>query len=259
MSDLVLDQPLRPLLELVGVRHAALEGAAGGGLTCGFDARSIAALIGITGAGREALGRLITGRALPAAGAIRFGGLRIDRLGEAARVGLGIAGAWRRRPLGPGSVAEWLADARAVVGHGWWRQAFAVAIGPSAEERRSIAAILAFLEIEHLATRPAAGLAGVEARLVDLARCLAQRPRLLLLEHPLAGLGAEDRALIVRCLERLRDAELALIVIDDDLATLSGLADRCLVLHHGRLIGDGTPAAIGRMPHVFRALTGSDL
>jgi len=260
MSDLVLDRPLRPLLELVEVRHTPPGQPLAPrllGVTCGIDNRSITSVVGLAGAGRHALTRLITGLTLPDAGAIRLAGLRIDRLGPAARLELGINASRRQRPLHPGTVAQLLADARASLARRWWHQAFGRAVTPA--DRQDIAAILDFLEITPLADRTVAGLGGLEARLADLARCLAQRPRVLVLEHPLAGLVPEDRAALARCLERLREAELALVVVDDDLATLSSLADRCIVLHHGRLIADAPPPAIGRMPHVFRAITGSAL
>lgn len=259
MSDLVLDLPLRPLLELVEVREENGGQAAAPAISCSFDSRSIATLVGLSGAGREVLGRLITGQTLPASGVIRFSGRRIERLGPAVRLALGIASTKRRQPFYPGSLTALLADARAVVVPAGWRQTLAIGSAPSSASAEDIADILAFLEIEHLAQRPVASLGGLDARLADLARCLAQRPRLILLEHPLAGLAADDKAVVVACLERLRGAELALIVIDDDLATLSGLADRCVVLHHGRLIADAAPDAIGGMPHVFRAITGSEL
>ncbi len=267
MSELVLDQPLRPLLELVDVGLDLppdgdpdnVVGLPLGPLTCGFDAASITGLIGISGAGRRALCDLITGAALPTEGVIRMGGLRIDRLGPVARTRLGILAMRRRRLVPPGTLRSMLTAARVMVTRSWWRLAFGLGCAPSATDRDDIQAILEFLGLAELADRPVAGLAGLQARLGELGRFLVQRPRLLLLEQPLAGLVAEERTTMARLLVRLRRANVTLVVVDDDLATLGRLADRCLVLHQGRLIADATPAAIGAAPRVYRALTGSDL
>jgi ABC-type branched-subunit amino acid transport system ATPase component len=267
MSELVLDQPLRPLLELIEVTLDTspdsnpdnVVGLPLGPLTCGFDAASITGLIGIAGAGRAALVDLITGVALPASGVIRIGGLRIDRRGPAERTRLGVLAMRRQRLVPADTLAGMLATARSMASHPWWRLAFGLAAGPSSTDREDVAAILTFLGLTDAADRPVAGLAGLQARLAELARCLVQRPRLLVLEQPLAGLAADDRTTMARLLARLRRANVTLIVVDDDLATLGRLADRCLVLHRGRLIADATPSAIGAASHVFQALTGSTL
>ena len=264
MSDLVLDLALRPLLELIDVRLDRKAGRGPGGhplgpLSCGFDEATITGLIGLSGAGREAMLELIAGHVAPAAGSLRFGGLRIDRFSPSARTRLGI-GIMRRQRLVPGSTLQtMLALARAVVAKPSWRLVLDIATGPNASDREDIAAILDFLDISHLAERPVASLGGLDARLAELARCLIQRPRLLMLERPLGGLVAEDRTTLARCLARLRRADLTLVVMEDDLATLGRLANRCLVLDRGRLVADAPPAVIGASSTVFHLLTGSTL
>jgi ABC-type branched-subunit amino acid transport system ATPase component len=264
-TDLVLDQPLRPLMELVEVSLVGRATAPLDRLGCGFDATSITGVIGLDGdeterpTGRAALRDLVTGHALPSSGTLRFGGLRIDQLGPTDRVRLGILAMRRHRLLPAGSVREMLFAARLLVSRPARRLALQSGARPTEEDSRDIAAILDFVEIDGLADRPVASLGGLEARLAELARCLAQRPRLLLLEHPFARLAPDDRAHFARLLTRLRKAALALVVIDDDLATLGRIADRCLVLDRGRLIADATPAAIGASTVVYRLLTGSAL
>jgi len=266
-TDLVLDQPLRPLMELVAVNLVDRGRLAIDRLTCGFDAASITGVIGLDHGdgdggepgGRSALRDLVTGHALPTSGTLRFGGLRIDRLEPAARVRLGILAMRRQRLLPAGSVRDMLLAARLLAGRPTFRLTLLGGTRPTAEDTRDIAAILDFLDIDDLADRPVAGLGGLQARLAELARCLAQRPRLLLLEHPFAGLGPDDRTQLAQLLARLRKAAVSLVVIDDDLATLGRLADRCLVLDRDRLIADATPAAIGASAPVYRLLTGSAL
>jgi branched-chain amino acid transport system ATP-binding protein len=272
MSDLVLDQPLRPLMELIDVSLERHGVSAIHRLTCGFDAASITGVIGLDGTadgpgygpdscmgGRAALRDLVTGHALPTAGILRFGGLRIDRLGTTARVRLGILAMRRHRLQPAGSVRDMLIAARVTIARPAARLVLDQGAGPTAADGDDIAAILDFLDIQSLADRPVLSLAGLEARLAELARCLAQRPRLLLLEHPLAGLGAADRTSMAQLLARLRKAALTMVVIEDDLATLGRLADRCLVLDRGRLVAAATPAAIGASARVYRLLTGATL
>ena len=264
-TDLVLDQPLRPLMELVGVTLMQRGRPAIDRLGCGFDAASITGIIGLDhdddepAGGRAALRDLVTGHALPSSGTLRFGGLRIDRSGPAARVRLGILAMRRRRLLPAGTVRDMLLAARMLVSRPALRLTLDNGARPTQQDAQDIAALLDFLEIGGLADRPVGGLGGLEARLVELARCLAQRPRLLLLEHPFVRLVAADREHLAQFLIRLRKAALAIVVVDDDLATLGRVADRCLVLEQGRLIAAATPAAIGASTSVYRLLTGSAL
>lgn len=263
MSDLLLDQPLRPLLELVDVTLESRGSRVIDHLTCGFDTASITGVIGIDGAGdggsREALRDLVTGHALPSSGVLRFGGLRVDRLGATARVRLGILAMRRQRLLPAGTVREMLATSRVMIAKPMARLTFDLGAGPTAEDTEDIAAILDFLDIDRLADRPVSSLGGLEARLAELARCLAQRPRLLLLDRPLEGLGPDERTRLAQLFARLRKAALTMVVIEDDLATLGRLADRCLALDRGRLIADAAPAAIGASARVYRLLTGAEL
>lgn len=264
-TDLVLDQPLRPLMELVEVTLLERGRPAIDRLGCGFDAASITGVIGLdhdddeSPGGRAALRDLVTGHALPSSGTLRFGGLRIDRSGPTARVRLGILAMRRRRLLPAGTVRDMLFAARMLVARPALRLTLDSGFRPTQEDAQDIAALLDFLEIGGLADRPVGGLGGLEARLAELARCLAQRPRLLLLEHPFARLGADDRKHLAQLLTRLRKAALAMVVIDDDLTTLGRVADRCLVLEQGRLLAAATPAIIGTSSSVYRLLTGSEL
>ncbi len=265
MSDLVLDQPLRPLLELVDVSLERHGRRLVDRLTCGFDTAAITGVIGLDQSGEggpagcRALRDLVTGHALPSRGTLRFGGLRIDGAGPPERVRLGILAMRRQRLVTTGTVREMLLGARLVTARKATRLLFDVGTAPTRADAEDIAAILDFLDITGLAERPVAQLGGLEARLAELARCLAQRPRLLLLEHPFAGLAPADCTRIAELLGRLRKAALSLVVLEDDLATLGRLADRCLVLDDNRLAASATPAAIGASPRVFRLLTGSEL
>jgi branched-chain amino acid transport system ATP-binding protein len=258
MSDLALDQPLHPLLELVGVAVHRPGLPPLEPLTCAFDAARTTLVVGIEGSGRATLCDLLAGRLLPDRGVMRLDGQRIDRLTAAARVRLGIVTCGPERLVQHGSVRAMMLTARLAVTRPVWSLAFGLG-RPSRQDREDIEELLGFVGLDHLAARGVPTLGGLEARLADLARCLAMRPRVLVVGHGLAGLEAPDRKAFAALLQRVAAAGPAIVAIDDDLATLGAYADLCLVLHRGRLLANATPRAIGEDSRVFEALTGAEL
>src|SRR5262249_6753438 len=102
---------------------------------------------------------------------------------------------------------------------------------------------------EHLASRPAATLSGGERRRVHLARAIAVRPDVLLLDEPFAGLDAEVRAsLLEDALSALRSTTRATLVVVHDRAEAWALADRLLILINGRLVAAGPPRELLEQP-----------
>lgn len=258
MSDLVLDQPLHPLLELVGVGVRRPGRPPLEPLTCAFDAARTTLVVGVEGSGRTTLCDLLAGQLRPDRGVMRLDGRRIDQLSESARVRLGIVTCGPVRLVQHDSVRAMMLTARLAVTRPVW--SFAFGLGrPSRQDREDIAELLGFVGLDRLAERGVATLIGLEARLADLARCLAMRPRVLVVEHGLAGLETVDRKTFAALLQRIAAAGPAVIAIDDDLATLGPFADLCLVLRQGRLLATATPRAIGEDSRVFEALTGARL
>ncbi len=258
MSELVLDQPLQPLLELVGIGvhqpgRPPLEP-----LTCAFDAARTTLVIGIEGSGRATLCDLITGQLRPERGVMRLDGRRVERLGAAVRMRLGIVACGPERLVQHTSLRAMMLTARLAVTRPVWSLAFGLG-RPSRQDREDVEELLGFIGLEHLAERGVATLGGFEARLAELARCLAMRPRVLVVEHALAGLEAADRKALASLLQRVAAAGPAVVAIDDDLATLGPYAHVCLVLHRGRPLATATPQVIGEDSRVFEALTGAQL
>jgi branched-chain amino acid transport system ATP-binding protein len=94
-----------------------------------------------------------------------------------------------------------------------------------------------------------------EHRQLELAIALASKPRLLLLDEPMAGLGAEESARMVATLRELK-RELTILLIEHDMEAVFALADRITVLVYGRVIASGAPAAIRANPDVRQAYLG---
>jgi ABC-type branched-subunit amino acid transport system ATPase component len=93
-------------------------------------------------------------------------------------------------------------------------------------------------------------------RVVELARSLASRPRVLLLDEPASGLSAEEREELRSLIRRIRDQGVAVVLVEHDVPLVMELADRIMVLHHGRLLAEGAPSAISTDEEVVAAYLG---
>ena len=183
----------------------------------------LVALLGPNGAGKSTLLDALSGALAPAAGSI-------ERNGSVA-VALQSAEMARRSVL-----------ANLTVALGWWGVPRAQRVGRAREALEAIGA-------GHLATRLATTLSGGERRRVHLARVLAVRPDVLLLDEPFAGLDAEVRAALLTDAERaLRSPGRATLVVVHDRAEAWALADRLLILIEGRIVADGPPATLLSTP-----------
>jgi ABC-type branched-subunit amino acid transport system ATPase component len=129
----------------------------------------------------------------------------------------------------------------------------------AAHENRAIAhTILERLHIASLADVPAASLSYGDQRRVEIARALAQEPRLLLLDEPAAGMNATETDLLAELLLELRASGLMLLVIEHDMDLIMRVSDQVVVLNFGMLIATGTPQQIRRDPEVIAAYLGED-
>jgi ABC-type sulfate/molybdate transport systems ATPase subunit len=186
-------------------------------------AGELVALLGPNGAGKSTLLDALSGALAPAAGSI-------ERHGSVA-VGLQSAEMARRSVL-----------ANLTVALGWWGV-------PRRERAPRAREALAAIGAGDLAQRPATALSGGERRRVHLARVLAVRPDVLLLDEPFAGLDPEVRAALLQDAERaLRSPARATLVVVHDRAEAWALADRLLILIDGQLVADGPPAALLSAP-----------
>jgi branched-chain amino acid transport system permease protein len=140
--------------------------------------------------------------------------------------------------------------------------AAAVVLPARAEEaavEASARGLLDLLGLAEVADAPAGALPFGRQRLVEIARALATEPDLLLLDEPMAGLSAAERAGLVRLLRRLRDGGMAILLVEHDIDAVMALADRVVVLDEGRVIAEGAPAQVRKDPAVVSAYLGDEI
>jgi len=212
------------------------------------------AIIGPNGAGKTTLISQLTGQLAPSAGTIHFAGRDITNLPAWRRSALGLARSFQITSLLPGFTA---ADnvalaAQAHDGHSFYFW------GKARKEKHLRDAALSALTrvgLDHRAAVVVSRLSHGEQRELELAVALATRPQLLLLDEPMAGLGATESARMVKLLADLR-SEVTIILVEHDMNAVFALADRITVLVYGRVIASDLPAAIRGNEEVKRAYLG---
>ncbi|MBC7434033.1 MAG: ABC transporter ATP-binding protein [Rubritepida sp.] len=208
------------------------------------------ALIGPNGAGKTTLIGQLTGEIRPDAGRIVFLGEDIIRLPVAARVKRGLARSFQIVQLldDDTALANVALAVQARAGHSFrfWRSA--------ARDPALLAparALLAQVGLERAQTR-VADLSHGERKVLELAVALAARPRLLLLDEPMAGLGAAESLRMTETLRALK-GQFAILLVEHDMDAVFALADRITVLVYGRAIATGAADAIRADPAVQEA------
>jgi branched-chain amino acid transport system ATP-binding protein len=217
-------------------------------------ARETHAVIGPNGAGKTSLINQICGALAPDAGRIIFDGQDVTHLAVPARAHLGLARSFQiTRVLRRFTALENVAlavQARSGSSFRFWQ--------PVASEDALNAPALEALRTVGLAGRaqtPAGALSHGEKRRLELAIALAQAPKLLLLDEPMAGAGAEETRRLVATLEALK-CRYTILLVEHDMQAVFALADRISVLVQGRIIATGAPAEVRADPAVRAAYLG---
>ncbi len=204
--------------------------------------------IGPNGAGKTTLFALLSGYLAPTEGEISFAGRRIEALRPDHRCHLGIARAFQVvRPFPELTVFENV-EAAALFGKPDRR--------PRAEIARAVDDVLALTGLAPLAEVPARTLSLPQRKRLEVARTLATRPRLLLLDEVLAGLNPRDVDDAIPFIRSLNERGITVLMIEHNLRASMGLSRRILVLNFGDLIFDGTPQEAVEDREVVRAYLG---
>ena len=225
-------------------------------VTLEVRAGEVHALIGPNGAGKTTLIHQVSG-SLPAdTGQILFEERDITRLAAHERVRAGLARSYQVTSLFRRfSVLDNLAlavQARSGSSFSFWRPL--AAERALFDEARDIAARINLTRVDV----PAASLSHGEQRALEVGLALATRPKLVLLDEPMAGMGLEESKRMIDLVRRVRES-VTVLLVEHDMDAVFRLADRISVMVNGRLIATGAPEAIRRNEEVRRAYLGDEL
>jgi branched-chain amino acid transport system ATP-binding protein len=233
------------LLEIDGVSKSFGGVAANVDISFAVQEGEILGLIGPNGAGKTSLFNAISGEVTPDAGEIRLDGVRVSGLGPVACSARGIARTFQVvRSFDSMTVLE------------------NVMVGAFARNGRSRAAMqaaqetLAFCGLAGRAARPAHALSPPEKRRLEVARALATRPKLLLLDEMLTGLTPTEAQEGVQLVRALQARGITVIMVEHVMEIVLPLISRAVVLNLGRVLTIGRPEEIVRNPDVIRAYLG---
>ncbi|KRC12401.1 ABC transporter ATP-binding protein [Hydrogenophaga sp. Root209] len=213
------------------------------------------ALIGPNGAGKTTLVNQISG-VLPAdSGEIWLRGENVSRLGQAQRVRAGLARTFQITTLAPHFPVQRQIELalfeREGLGGSFWRS-----IDSFPALKAEAHALLGRFGLRSQAATPTQDLAYGEQRLIEMALAMALRPKVLLLDEPMAGVPKGDGARLLAALDAL-PRDLAVLIIEHDMDLVFRFASRILVLAEGAVLADGTPDEIRRDPKVRAAYLGN--
>lgn len=244
------------LLSVVNVARSFGAVTALGGVSFHVDAGEAVAVIGPNGAGKTTCFNVLTGALRADAGEILFAGHSIDGLSPHAVARLGVGRTFQVAAVFPSMTARENVQV-ALAAHArrsfrWWTSL-----------RRHYAAeadsLLDRVGLAGEADRPVAELAHGDGKRLDLAIALAQKPRLLLMDEPTAGVAAGERGRLMDLVDAIvREWGIGVLFTEHDLDVVFGHAARIIVLHRGVVVASGTVDDIRRDPNVQAVYLGTE-
>jgi branched-chain amino acid transport system ATP-binding protein len=225
--------------------------------------RSVFAIIGPNGAGKSTMLNLISGVYQPDQGALSFGGSDLAGLPAHRRVRLGIARTFQKiRLFRQLSVLEnviaglHIHHAIPAWQYLWHGAAFA---RDQARCRDEALALLSFVGLAERQDTLAGALSYGEQRMLELARALATRPKLLLIDEPAAGLNAAEVERLLARIVSTRENGVTVVLVEHNMELVMNVADRILVMDYGQRLFEGAPADVQKNDAVVKAYLGGEL
>ena len=205
----------------------------------------VVALLGPNGSGKTTCFYCIAGLIAPDAGEVRIDGADVTRLPM-----------FRRARLGIGYLPQEMSIFRGLTVEQNIMAVLEVAEGNPHRRRDRLEELLGEFSIGHLRHAPALALSGGERRRAEIARCLASKPRYLLLDEPFAGVDPIAVGEIRGLVAALKGRGLGVLITDHNVRETLGIVDRACILHDGRMLMSGTVAEVVADPDVRRVYLG---
>jgi ABC-type branched-subunit amino acid transport system ATPase component len=240
------------MLEGIGIAKRFGGIAALSGVSFRVAPAEIVGLIGPNGAGKTTLFNIVNGLIRPSAGRVRLAGTDITRLPPHRIARLGIGRTFQSPRLFPALTAE-----ENVLMGSFFRPRPAASVRTRQVAAAEALRALEFVRLQDRAAFPAAREPTGRRKFLELAMVLAARPRVVLLDEPMAGLNPAEVQLAMRLIRRIRDERGAAVFwVEHVMEAIMGVADRVVVLHHGEKIAEGPPGAVAEDPRVLDAYLG---
>lgn len=255
--------PEQPLLRAQALRKNFGGVRAVSDVSLDVPGRSIFAIIGPNGAGKSTLLNLISGVYQPDAGSLSFNGHDLAGVPSHRRVRLGLARTFQKIRLFKQLSVLDNVIAGFHIHHKipiWQYVLHGVAFAQ--DQRRCREDALRLLEFVGMTARLhvlAGALSYGEQRMLELARALATRPQLLLIDEPAAGLNAAEVDILLDRIRTVRDRGTTVILVEHNMDLVMNVADRIMVMEYGRHLFQGAPAEVQKNPAVIAAYLGGEL
>ena len=260
---MVRDAHSAPVLEL-GAATMRFGGiVAVNGFDMALERGKIVGLIGPNGAGKTTVFNMITGFYRPTSGEILFNGQRITGLAPHNTCKAGIARTFQNIRLfqGLSSLQNVMVGGHLRQKSAWWMPPLQVPLVRAEEKalRESGMALLERLDLADVAELPAGSLPYGAQRRLEIARALATKPSLLLLDEPAAGMNPQESTELMGLIRSIRDDfDLTILLIEHDMKVVMGVCSHIWVLEYGICIAEGDPASIQGNTRVIEAYLGEE-
>jgi len=248
-------------VEDISLRFGGVEALRGVNLE--IKEQEILAIIGPNGAGKTCIFNCINGFYQPYAGHIYYGDMEITNLRPDRIAQMGIARTFQNIQLftGLSAVDNLMAGRHIKMRHNWLQGAlfFGSARKEEVENRAFVENIIDFLELEAIRKEAVGAVPYGLRKRVDLGRALAQDPKVLLLDEPMAGMNAEEKEDIARFVVDIFELrKIPVVLVEHDMGVVMDIADRIVVLNFGEVIAEGSPEEIKANPEVIEAYLGAE-
>ncbi len=220
-------------------------------------------LIGPNGAGKTTFTNAVSGLVHPTSGSIRFDEVEIGNAEPHVIASMGLSRTFQRAQVFPrmNCLENVMVGRHPLMKTGFLKTMLRPPFATSLQEETTRKKALELLELVGLSTypeRPATDLVWVECQLLQIARSLANEPKLLILDEPTAGMGPEESSIIGKLVRQVRDSGITIILISHDVRLVMENADWVTVINFGQKICAETPGAVQCDAKVLEAYLGSE-